>query len=258
MTERGKVPPAFADLTHEGELLGAGARLVAGMDEVGRGALAGPVSVGVCVVDASSGGCPVGLTDSKVLTARARTEYLPLIDDWALAHAVGSASSAEIDALGIIRALRLAGQRALTQVALVVGPVDTVLLDGSHDWLTAPEPDLLSLLDGIEGIEDTDGIEDTEAPAPHGYLAPRVHTRVKADLACASVAAASVVAKCARDAEMTALAQLHPEYGWVANKGYGSAQHIAALTGLGPSPLHRLSWKLPGVAGAAGQGVDGP
>lgn len=240
MTKRVKVPPVFADLSHEGELLAGGARLVAGMDEVGRGALAGPVSVGVCVVDSGTGVCPVGLTDSKVLTARARTEYLPLIDDWALAYAVGSASSVEIDALGIIRALRLAGQRALTQVARVVGVVDVVLLDGSHDWLTEPEPDLLSLLE--------DG--DADAPVPQGYHPPRVHTRVKADLACASVAAASVVAKCARDAEMTSLAKTHPEYGWVGNKGYGSSQHVAALTALGPSPLHRLSWNLPGVGAA--------
>lgn len=247
MTKRVKVPPVFADLTHEGELLAGGARLVAGMDEVGRGALAGPVSVGVCVVDAATGTCPVGLTDSKVLTARARTEYLPLIDAWALAYAVGSATPAEIDALGIIRALRLAGQRALTEVARVVGAVDVVLLDGSHDWLTEPEPDLLSLLD-----------DAPEAPAPRGYHPPRVHTRVKADLSCASVAAASVVAKCARDAEMTSLAKVHPEYGWVGNKGYGSSQHVAALTTLGPSPLHRVSWNLPGVGGAPRAGVDGP
>lgn len=246
MTKRVKIPPVFADLARERELLGAGARVVAGMDEVGRGALAGPVSVGVCVVDTSTGVCPVGLTDSKVLTARARTEYLPLIDVWALAYAVGSASAAEIDALGIIRALRLAGQRALTEVAAAVGPVDVVLLDGSHDWLTEPEPDLLSFL------------EAPEVPAPQGYRAPTVHTRVKADLSCASVAAASVVAKCARDAEMTSLAKVHPEYGWVGNKGYGSSQHISALTSLGPSPLHRVSWKLPGVAGAARAGADGP
>ena len=248
MTTRVKVPPIFADLAHEGELLAGGARLVAGMDEVGRGALAGPVSVGVCVVDAATGTCPVGLTDSKVLTARARTEYLPLIDDWAVGYAVGSASSSEIDELGIIRALRLAGQRALTEVARTVGAVDVVLLDGSHDWLTEPEPDLLSLLE--------DG--DAQIPAPRGYRAPRVHTRVKADLTCASVAAASVVAKCTRDAEMTALAKVHPEYGWVGNKGYGSSQHVAALTTLGPSPLHRLSWKLPGVGGAPRPGADGP
>lgn len=247
MTKRVKVPPVFADLSHEGELLARGARVVAGMDEVGRGALAGPVSVGVCVVDTSTGTCPVGLTDSKVLTARARTEYLPLIDEWALAYAVGSASSEEIDAIGIIRALRLAGQRALTEVARAVGPVDVVLLDGSHDWLTEPEPDLLSLLE-----------DQPEVPAPMGYLPPRVHTRVKADLACASVAAASVVAKCARDSEMTNLAKVHPEYGWVGNKGYGSAQHIAALASLGPSPLHRLSWNLPGVVGAPRVLVDGP
>ena len=247
MTKRVKVPPVFADLTHENELLDGGARLVAGMDEVGRGALAGPVSVGVCVVDSTTGPCPVGLTDSKVLTARARTEYLPLIDEWALAYAVGSATPAEIDALGIIRALRLAGQRALTQVARTVGAVDVVLLDGSHDWLTEPEPDLLSLLEDAPDVA-----------TPPGYHPPRVHTRVKADLSCASVAAASVVAKCARDAEMTSLAKVHPEYGWVGNKGYGSSQHVAALSTLGPSPLHRVSWNLPGVGSAPRPGVDGP
>lgn len=79
MSPRTTVPPVFADLEVETGMLAAGARRLAGMDEVGRGALAGPVSVGVCVVDLSTGPCPVGLTDSKVLTARARTEYLPLV-----------------------------------------------------------------------------------------------------------------------------------------------------------------------------------
>lgn len=246
MSPRTTVPPVFADLEVETGMLAAGARRVAGMDEVGRGALAGPVSVGVCVVDLSTGPCPVGLTDSKVLTARARTEYLPLIDDWSVATAVGSASAAEIDAVGIVRALRLAGQRALVAVARTVGPVDTVLLDGSHDWLTEPEPDLLTMLEG------------EEVAAPAGYLAPRVQTRVKADLSCASVAAASVVAKCERDASMVQLAKDHPHYGWIGNKGYGSAQHVAALGEHGPSPFHRVSWRLPGVGPGAGAVLDGP
>jgi ribonuclease HII len=245
MSKRVAVPPLFADLSHENELLGSGARLVGGMDEVGRGALAGPVSVGVCVVDVTTGPCPTGLTDSKVLSARARTGYVPLIGDWALAHAVGSATSQEIDRCGIIRALRLAGQRALATVAAVVGHVDVVLLDGSHDWLTEPEPDLLSML-------------DDEAPAPEGYRAPRVHTRVKADLCCASVAAASVVAKCQRDGAMVEFAREHPHYGWDGNKGYGSAQHIAALTEYGPSLLHRTSWRLPGVEAGATSTADSP
>lgn len=238
MTKRTAVPPVFADLTVERAMLDAGATLVAGMDEVGRGALAGPVSVGACVVNASTGPCPVGLTDSKGLTARARTEYIPLIDTWAVAYAVGSATAREIDTLGIIRALRLAGQRALVAVAAQVGPVDAVLLDGSHDWLTEPEPDLLTMLEG------------DEFPAPDGYQPPLVQTQVKADLSCASVAAASVLAKCLRDAHMVDLAREYPHYGWIGNKGYGSAQHISALSEHGPSPQHRVSWRLPGISTA--------
>lgn len=246
MSRRTTVPPVFADLEVETAMLSSGVRRLAGMDEVGRGALAGPVSVGVCVVDTTTGPCPVGLTDSKVLTARARTEYLPLIDAWSVATAVGSASAAEIDELGIIRALRLAGQRALVAVARAAGPVDAVLLDGSHDWLTEPEPDLLTMLDG------------DEVAAPAGYVAPTVRTRVKADLSCASVAAASVVAKCERDASMVQLAKEHPHYGWIGNKGYGSAQHVEALGQHGPSPFHRVSWRLPGVGAAATAALDGP
>ncbi|PFG33555.1 ribonuclease HII [Sanguibacter antarcticus] len=246
MSKRVAIPPVFPDLTHEHVLLAGGARLVGGMDEVGRGALAGPVSVGVCVVDEGTGPCPVGLTDSKVLTARARNDYVPLIAEWSVTYAVGSASSQEIDELGIVRSLRLAGQRALVAVAAQVGPVDVLLLDGSHDWLTQPQADLFELLDGVE------------APVPDGYVEPVVHTRVKADLACASVAAASVVAKCSRDSEMTEHARSRPEYGWNRNKGYGSAQHVAALVEHGPSPLHRLSWRLPGGPFAATSTVDGP
>jgi len=249
VSRRVSVPPVFPDLTEERGLLDGGTRFVAGMDEVGRGALAGPVSVGVCVVDASTGPSPVGLTDSKVLTARARTDLVPLVHGWAVAVAVGSASSEEIDAFGIVRALRLAGQRALVSVAAEVGPVGTVLLDGSHDWLTEPQPDLLDLLDAGP---------TAPAPVPEGYSAPTVRTRVKADLACASVAAASVVAKCTRDAEMTDLARRHPEYGWVGNKGYGSPQHVAARREHGPSRLHRLSWNLPGTDRAAVSVPDGP
>ncbi|HWJ85250.1 MAG TPA: ribonuclease HII, partial [Cellulomonas sp.] len=114
-------------------------------------------------------------------------------------------------------------------VAQVVGPVDAVLLDGSHDWLSAPaQPSLFDALDGPDA-------------------APRVHMRVKADRTCASVAAASVLAKCERDALMTALAPQHPAYRWDENKGYSSPDHLAALVAHGPSVLHRRSWRLPGV-----------
>lgn len=237
---------ARANLVHEGALLADGATVVVGMDEVGRGALAGPVTVGACAVGPTTGPCPDGLTDSKMLTARAREEYVPLIGGWSMAYAVGSAGPDEIDALGIIRALRLAGQRALVELARSVPTVDVVLLDGSHDWLTEPEPDLFDLLD-----------EPSVRP-PVGYVEPRVRTRVKADLSCASVAAASVVAKCERDAVMARLALEHPVYGWESNKGYGSSSHVDALGAHGPSPVHRVSWRLPGLDSEVLVGADGP
>ncbi|ROS28090.1 RNase HII [Cellulomonas sp. PhB150] len=215
-------------LRHERVLLRTGARLVAGMDEVGRGSLAGPVSVGVVVVDVTTRSAPRGVADSKLLTPLARTALLPALSRWGTARAVGHASAAEIDEIGIIAALRLAGTRALATVAERVGPVDVVLLDGSHDWLTPPAQ--ASLFD--------------EAASADG---PRVHMRVKADRTCASVAAASVLAKCERDAMMAALAPEHPAYRWDENKGYASPDHLAALATLGPSVLHRRSWRLPGV-----------
>ncbi|MCL2089623.1 MAG: ribonuclease HII [Micrococcales bacterium] len=216
-------------LRTERRLLRAGATLVAGMDEVGRGALAGPVSVGVVVVDATTRTAPDGLADSKLLSPAARQALVPRLVRWGRAHAVGHASAAEIDAVGIVAALRLAGTRALAQVEQVVGPVGTVLLDGSHDWLTAQ-----ALAD------DRCGTEAAAVPR-------QVHLRVRADQTCASVAAASVVAKVTRDASMTALDLEHPLYGWARNKGYAAPAHLAALAEHGPSPLHRQSWRLPGV-----------
>ncbi|WP_449385401.1 ribonuclease HII [Cellulomonas soli] len=217
---------AAPHLRLERSLLREGARLVAGMDEVGRGSLAGPVSVGVVVVDLSTRSAPVGVADSKLLSPAARTALLPALSRWGRARAVGHASAQEIDDLGIIAALRLAGTRALTAVAAVVGPVDTVVLDGSHDWLTPPaQGDLF--------------IEHTAADVPS------VRMRVKADRTCASVAAASVLAKCERDAMMTALAEAFPAYRWHENKGYASPDHVAALRERGPSEVHRRSWRLP-------------
>lgn len=214
-------------LRHERALLGAGALLVAGMDEVGRGALAGPVSVGVVVVDAATRPCPSGVADSKLLSAARRDALLPGLRGWGVARAVGHASPEEIDARGIVGALRLAGTRALACVEAVCGPVDAVVLDGSHDWLTEPGPDLLDVFGRAEAV------------------ARAVHLRVKADQVCSSVAAASILAKCERDAHMVTLAGLHPEYGWAGNKGYGSADHVAALRRHGPSAQHRRSWNLP-------------
>jgi ribonuclease HII len=213
-------------------LLREGARLVAGMDEVGRGSLAGPVSVGVVVVDASTRSAPQGVADSKLLTPAARRALVPRLSRWGLARAVGHASAAEIDEVGIIAALRLAGTRALAVVATSIGPVDVVLLDGSHDWLTPPaQGDLFA------------------AAGPEPAAGPRVVVRVKADRTCATVAAASVLAKCERDALMADLAGEHPHYGWHENKGYASPDHVAALREHGPCVLHRRSWRLPGIGG---------
>ena len=139
--------------------------IVAGMDEVGRGALAGPVAVGVALIGVDAAPVPEGLTDSKALTARRREALVGPVRDWALACAVGYASPQEIDDWGIIAALRLAGRRALAEVAshgLVPGGV---LLDGSHNWLSAPD----DLFGAIDGPEDPFGVELPEGRArpPH-------------------------------------------------------------------------------------------
>lgn len=225
---------AVPHLRHERALLRGGLRLVAGMDEVGRGSLAGPVSVGVVVVDATTRSAPRGVADSKLLSPAARSALLPALSRWGVARAVGHASAEEIDERGIVAALRLAGMRALAAVVEVAGPVDAVVLDGSHDWLTPPAPDLF----GTQADLFDDGRD---------VAVPLVHLRVKADRTCASVAAASVLAKCERDAIMVRHAASHPQYRWEENKGYAAPEHIAALREHGPSPLHRRSWRLPAV-----------
>jgi ribonuclease HII len=202
------------------------------MDEVGRGALAGPVTVGVVVIDESVRSAPVGVRDSKLLTERARKGLVPRIERWAVAHAVGHASNDEIDEIGIMAALRLAGLRALAAIEVVP---DLVILDGNHDWLTAPtEVGLLAF-----AMDD-------------GPSTPPVTTMVKADLKCSSVAAASVLAKVERDDIMVSFGADHPGYGWELNKGYSAPEHMDALGRLGPCELHRRSWRLPGLRDATG------
>lgn len=232
---------AGPDLVAEHGLLAQGHACVVGMDEVGRGALAGPVSVGVVVVDGGTGPVPPGLTDSKLLTPAARAALVPQIESWCVAWAVGHASAAEIDAHGIVAALRLAGRRALAQVVASGAAVSAVLLDGSHNWLSTPPDDLWA----AAAVDDGDGGQLDE---------PEVTTRVKADLACASVAAASVLAKCTRDALMVELDARCGGYDWASNKGYGSASHLAALVSAGPSSWHRRSWRLPGGRATSGDG----
>ena len=193
-----------------------------GMDEVGRGAPAGPVHVGMVVLDVTTGRPPDGVRDSKQLSTSARQQLVPAIEAWAAEFAVGTASSGEVDSLGVNGALRLAGLRALHQIEM---PVDVLVLDGIHDWLSPGLP--------------------TEAESDARARGLVVVTRAKADRNCTSVAAASILAKVARDAVMVGLAPGYPDYGWEANKGYGTEAHFTAIRGHGLTPHHRRSWRLP-------------
>ena len=150
------------------------------------------------------------------------------------------ATAAEIDAVGILRALRLAGERAFAQ--LPQRP-DHVLLDGSYDWLSRPAPTLFD--------------DDGEVSDPDQWLSPPpVTLRVKADLSCSSVAAASVLAKTTRDALMVEMSSRFPAYGWDVNKGYASPEHLDALRTMGPCDEHRRSWSIPGGRGGNGERED--
>ncbi|MEU2431819.1 ribonuclease HII [Streptomyces sp. NPDC007861] len=183
-----------------------GAKIIAGVDEVGRGAWAGPVTV--CAAVTGLRRPPAGLTDSKLIPPQRRTELAGALEEWVTSHALGHASPEEIDELGMTAALRLAAVRALS--ALPVQP-DAVILDGKHDYLGRPW---------------------------------RVRTVIKGDQSCVAVAAASVIAKVNRDRLMAELG-LEPvcePFGFGDNAGYPSPVHKTALRELGPTPYHRLSW----------------
>ncbi len=214
-------------LRFERSFLAEGHRFLAGCDEVGRGALAGPVTVGLVAVDITAVKGLRGVRDSKLLSAADREALVPKIQRWAVAYGVGHASAAEIDSVGLMEALRLAGNRAWAEVRRTVRP-DAVILDGNHNWLAPAAQG--SLFDEVETHEIT-----CDAP---------VHTRIKADLSCLSVAAASVLAKVERDRIMTEFAARYPGYGWEINKGYATSGHRDAIDGLGPSAEHRRTWRL--------------
>ncbi|MFB0931394.1 MAG: ribonuclease HII [Ascidiaceihabitans sp.] len=177
---------------------------VAGVDEVGRGPLAGPVTAAAVVLDPKC--IPEGLNDSKKLTAKKRLDlYRQLLDcaDVSIAHA----SVAEIDEINILRASHLAMERAIA--GLQVLP-EHVLIDGNM--------------------------------IPRGLRLPAT-TLVKGDSRSISISAASIVAKVCRDCVLVDLAQQHPGYGWETNMGYGSKKHMEALRSLGVTPHHRCSFK---------------
>ncbi|TPV48995.1 ribonuclease HII [Pseudarthrobacter phenanthrenivorans] len=216
-------------LRHERTFKAQGIRYLAGVDEVGRGALAGPVSVGIAVVDLEHQKPLAGVRDSKLLAPAERERLEPLVRRWSVASAVGHASAQEIDSIGIIAALRLAGTRAWQDILAAGIRPEAVLLDGSHNWLSpAGQPSLFD-----------EPVFEASCDAP-------VHTKVKADMQCLSVAAASVIAKVERDRTMRELHAEFPEFGWDINKGYATVLHRDVLRAAGPTPYHRVSWRLLG------------
>lgn len=177
--------------------------LIAGVDEAGRGPLAGPVYAAAVILDPAK---PIaGLDDSKKLSEKTRDRLALLIKEHALAWAIASSSVAEIDAINILQASLLAMRRAVETLQLVP---DEILVDGLH------------------------------CPAV-GMSARAI---VKGDATVASIAAASILAKTARDAELLRLHAIYPQYGLDRHKGYPTASHLAALRSHGPAPIHRRSF----------------
>lgn len=180
-----------------------GANVICGVDEAGRGPLAGPVCASAVILPARLD-IP-GLTDSKKLTDKKRRELFPVIQEQAIAWGIGMASCEEIDEINILQATFLAMQRALEQ--LNVRP-DLVLIDGNR-------------------------AKDFGLP---------VKTVIKGDSLSMNIAAASVLAKVTRDDWMIRMAQTYPQYAFDIHKGYGTKAHYAALTEFGPCPIHRKTF----------------
>lgn len=195
---------SFPTLEFESNLLGDYPAVIA-IDEVGRGSLAGPVAVGAFVLTrAQLAQIPEGLQDSKLIREAKRQEISDRVRAWGIS-AVAFVGPEEIDQRGIISCLKTAGRKCLEQLAI---PEAIILLDGNQNWLEQP-----------------------------GVL-----TKVKADRDCASVSAASIVAKVSRDSLMIDLDQKYPQYDFASNKGYSSSSHIKALRTHGPSEIHRKTW----------------
>jgi ribonuclease HII len=195
------------DLNYELPLWAAGMANLAGLDEAGRGAWAGPVSAAAVILPCDADLCVrmKGVRDSKQMTSRQRFAWAVKIRRIALAWGVGFASHTEIDAIGILPATRLAMQRALAQLTL---PPQHLLLDA---------------------------VRLPAVALPQTVL-------IKGDVHSLSIAAASVLAKTARDELLIAWEQEYPGYGFARHKGYGTAAHRQALQVKGPCPLHRFSF----------------
>ena len=188
-----------------------------GIDEVGRGPLAGPVTACAVALGDWRPAPPLVLKDSKQLSAKRRETLAQQIHEHAMAVSLGWASVQEIDQLNILQATFLAMQRAV---------------QGLVTRLESAEPMQL-LVDGH--LNPASHAQDMDWPWP-------TETCVGGDGLVAEISAASIVAKVARDAHMQELDQLHPGYGLAAHAGYGTAQHLAALASLGVSPIHRRSF----------------
>ncbi len=204
--------PPGPTLRVERELWAAGHAVVVGVDEVGRGAWAGPLTVGAVVLPPDRRVYKV--RDSKQLTEDAREALFDRVAAWCVTWAVGHASHTECDELGMSAAQRLAARRAIDGLG---APVDDVLVDGRWDFVGGG----------------------------------RTRTIVKGDATCLSIAAASILAKVTRDRLMRELAPQFPAFAFDKNKGYPSPEHQAALRREGPTAIHRRSWAfmddLPGV-----------
>lgn len=203
---RTRVRRSGPTLRLERKLWDAGDRVVCGIDEVGRGAWAGPVTV-AAVVPAPEH--VRGVRDSKQLTRRDRERAATSVRRWAVAVGVGHASHEECDELGMTAALRAAGLRAIAELDAQGFSPDRIVLDGNHDYLG---------------------------------LGSRVTTVIKGDTKCLAVAAASCVAKVTRDRMMIEAAEHYPPYDFESNVGYPAPAHKTALAGYGPSAIHRRSW----------------
>ncbi len=191
--------------------------VVAGLDEVGRGALAGPVVVGISSVVTWTSP-PPGLTDSKLLSARQRESLCGPLSHWVHEWALGAASAREIDEVGLRAALALASSRALRRLK---SPPELVFIDGPLDLLAG-------------------------SPLPPEQT-PEIRCVVGGDRTVPVISAASILAKVVRDAAMVELGRAFPNFHWARNRGYGTAHHRAVLRAEGPSPFHRRSWNLGGI-----------
>ena len=178
-------------------------QVICGVDEAGRGPLAGPVCAAAVILP--KGLELPGLTDSKKLTDKKRRELFPLIQEHAVAYGIGLATEQEIDEINILQATFLAMQRALNQLA--VKP-DLALIDGNRE---------------------------------KNFGVP-VKTVVKGDSLSANIAAASILAKVTRDNLLVEMAETYPQYGFEIHKGYGTKAHYAALREYGPCPIHRMTF----------------